>query len=396
MKNKWSIYFAIPLTTFGINHSANAEDDFIAALSGGKVSADFRLRYEDVEKGDLDSDGLTLRTRLGYTTGAYKNVTATVEFEDVRDVFDMEDEEELILDPEVTELDQGFLQYQNQGITTKLGRQVLTHDGHRHIGHVGWRQDRQTFDAFRVMYKGIENLSLDFAHLYKRNRIVAEAADVRANDYLLNVSYKTPYGKLAGYGYSLENEANDRELETVGFSFKGKAGEDIKFLYAFEFASQEASEVVVDTDVDTDTEYSLFEGGVSVSGITAKLGMETLGSDDGVRNFATPLATVHKFSGWADQFAGGSITGKIAGGNGLVDTYFSIGGKVAGVKLLAVYHGFETDEESEDLGSEIDLLAVKKINKNYTVGAKYADFSEQDDSGLGDKSILWLWANLKI
>ena len=41
----------------------------------------------------------------------------------------------VIADPEHTELDQGYVQYQNEGLTARLGRQIITMDGHRFV----WR-----------------------------------------------------------------------------------------------------------------------------------------------------------------------------------------------------------------------------------------------------------------
>ena len=47
--------------------------------------------------------------------------------------------------------------------TIKLGKQVINHDNQRHVGAVGWRQNRQTFDAARIVNKSVENLTVDFA-----------------------------------------------------------------------------------------------------------------------------------------------------------------------------------------------------------------------------------------
>ena len=95
---------------------------------------------------------LTLRSRLGYATDSYNGFSARVEVENnVALVDDYNDTNgsgagfSVVPDPEFTELDQGFIQYKGDALTAKLGRQVLTYDNHRFIGHVGWRQDRQTF-----------------------------------------------------------------------------------------------------------------------------------------------------------------------------------------------------------------------------------------------------------
>lgn len=388
----------------GLMHTsaANAETDALTqAIVGGKAYADFRLRFEDAESGSLDTNAFYLRSRIGYKTGSFEGFSAQVEFEDNRAVLGMEEDldqtinsqRDLILDGEFTELDQGFIQYKNDMVTAKLGRQVIALDGQRHVGHVGWRQDRQTFDAGRVTYKPIEGLTLDYAHVYRVNRINSPFfGDVRtASHDLFNVSYKSPVGKIAAYYYDLSEEVGGPGFDattTAGLSLNGKTGEDIKFLYALEYAQQ-------DNDTkDKDMDYIFAELGLSVSGVTGKLGYEVLGSDDGTENFSTPLATVHKFAGWADVFAAPSLFGTINGGDGLVDTYASVSTKIAGVKLAAVYHDFEGDDSGDDLGDEIDLLAATKFGKHYNAGLKYADYSAP--AGADDKKVMWAWVGMSF
>lgn len=377
---------AISAATLGMSSTALA-NEFTEALTGGKAKGDIRLRYESVDNDVTDSDGLTIRTRLGYQTGEISGFSAYVEFEDVSDVAGVDDEDGLIPDPEVTEIDQSYIQYKNDMVTAKLGRQVITLDGHRHVGHVGWRQDRQTFDALRVSLKPAEKMTLDLIHINRRNRIFGEAADAQSDDYLINASYATPIGKLVGYGYLLDDEARNEQSDTFGFSFTGKTGGDVKFLYAAEFATQE----ITVGEAEFDTEYTFLEAGVAVSGVTVKLGYEVLGSDDGMASFTTPLATLHKFNGWGDIFLGGTFN-PVAMPNGLEDLYVSVGGKVAGTKLAAIYHDFSANEGSTDYGSELDLVAAKKFGKHYNAGVKYSMYSDDGFTGAaGDIDKLWVW-----
>jgi Alginate export len=376
-----------------------APETITQAIKDGKAYGDLRLRYEsDDRSNSTDSDALTLRTRIGYKTAEFEGFSALVEFEDSREVLGIEeaDDDALILDSEVTELDQGFIQYKNDMVTAKLGRQVIALDGQRHVGHVGWRQDRQTFDAARVIVKPMDGLTVDASYIYKVNRINSGAfADVPGSDIkLLNVAYQTPFGKAVVYNYEISGETYGAadgwdELSTIGASFTGStlADEDLKVSYALEYATQ-------DNDTkNASMDYMMAELGITTSGVTGKLGYSSLGSDDGNQSFATPLATVHKFEGWADAFLGQSLFGA-GGGNGVVDTYASVSGKLAGVKLVGVYHDFETDEGSADAGSEIDLLAVKKFNKTYSGGLKYADYSAP--TGGTDKTVMWAWVGMKF
>ena len=388
--------FLAGLTSLPVN--ADFIDD---AIAGTKVYGDLRLRFEDIDDGETH-EALTLRTKLGVKTGEVNGFSVVVEMEDVRHVMGVDETGNNIPDSDdaLTELDQAFLQYKNSNVTAKLGRQVITLDGHRHVGHVGWRQDKQTFDAGRVILKPMDDLVVDLSYIYKVNRINSpHFPDIEDTDHaLINVSYKAPIGKAAAYYYSLSEQSYGGpdgqfdETDTLGLSLTGKAGDDVKFLYALEYATQD------NKSEDLDTEYTLVELGLSVAGVTAKIGQEVLGSDTksggDTENFQTPLATVHKFQGWADQFLGGSLWGEIAGGNGIEDLYYSVGGKVAGVKLLAVYHEYEADEGGADLGDELNLLAVKKFGKRYSIGLKYADYSAP--SGGTDVDKLWAWVGMSI
>lgn len=208
-----------------------------------------------------------------------------------------------------------------------------------------------------------------------------------------NISYTTGLGKVTAYSYLLEeDEGTDNALDTYGVRFAGATDidEELKALYTLEYAYQEKEEASGNT---LETAYMLIEGGVAVSGITAKLGYEVLGSDEGNVGFATPLATGHKFNGWADQFLG---TPK----EGLTDLYVSFSGKLAGGKWAVAYHEFNADEASatvDDLGSELDLSFSKGFGKNYSAGVKYAAYSAGDvAANKVDTDKIWLWLGAKF
>ncbi len=371
------------------------------AWSDSKASASFRLRYEGASQDNAakDASALTLRTLLSYESGSYKGFSFKADLEDVTIVMGQGDytvgpagynlgQYSVIADPETTELNQGYLQYKGDGVTVKAGRQIIALDGHRFVGHVGWRQDWQTYDAISVNYKASEKLNAFYAYLNKRNRIFGEAADIDSNDHLLNVSYKSDMGKLTAYAYLLEVDNNtENSLDTFGVSYSGAYQADsVKWLYNAEFAQQSSETATTDFSAS----YLMLEAGASVSGVTAKLGYELLGSDDGAYGFATPLATLHKFNGWSDQWLGTPA-------QGLQDIYASVAAKFAGGNWLAVYHKFDADEASatvDDLGSEINLQYTTKVAEKYSVGVKYANYSAGDIKVDTDK--LWLWVATKF
>lgn len=378
---KKALVLALVAGTAQLSHGA---DTVAEALKETTVGGAFNLRYEDVDVDTSDSDGATLRSRFTLTTGTLGNFSAVVTIEDVRDILGVDDEGGLIPDPEVTEVDEGYIQYKADGVTAKLGRQVITLDNHRYVGHVGWRQDRQTFDAARVQYSVTKEFMLDATYIYQRNRIFAETADAKSSDFVLNGSYMTPIGKLVGYAYLLDDKARDEQSDTFGLRFTGSTSGDTSFLYSAEFATQS----IEDSGADFDTDYMLLEGGVKASGVTAKIGYEVLGSDGGDASFTTPLATLHAFNGWNDIFLGGGFN-PTALPAGLVDTYVTVGGAIKGFSLLANYHMYEPEDGSGDYGSEWGAQVTTKLDGGVTFGLKYSSYSE--DGFATDTSKLWTW-----
>ena len=394
--------------TLAITTALVAFSGTATAGDSGKVELDMRLRYENVDQNNAlrDASALTLRTFLGYKTASYKGLSGYVQFEDSREVGvdDYNDTNgngagySVIADPETTELDQAYLQYTKDNFTAKVGRQVITMDNHRFVGHVGWRQDRQTFNAAHFAYNK-DKLSMKYAYINKRNRIFGEEKDVYSKDHLFNASYKLSAGKLTGYAYLLEQDiATNNGIDTYGVRFAGaKKLDGGKLLYTAEYASQS----IDSGSTSFDTDYVLAELGYVFSGITVKGGYELLGSDDGKKAFATPLATLHKFNGWADQFLATPQ-------QGLEDMYVTVAGKAMGGKWSVTYHDFEADQISndlafvtanpsvnaEDLGSELDIAYTRKFNKTFSGGIKYAAYDAGDIKVDTDK--LWIWVGAKF
>ena len=369
---------------------AHAESAVTRALTEGTGSASLRYRYEVVDQQDKveDAEASTVRTRVGYKTGELSGLSGYVEFEDVRVVGAERYNSTVnglgiypvVVDVESTELNQGFLLYKaGEETTVKAGRQRIILDNARFVGNVGWRQNEQTFDAVMVSNKSLAETEIKYAYLGNVNNIKAQNIDLKG--HLLNISYSgLSAGKLTGYSYMLDYDNSTADTQTLGLRFSGKQKVgDVGLLYTAEFATQSD---YADAPSSVDADYTLLEGGIKAAGVTAKLGYEVLGGD-GVYGFSTPLATGHAFNGWADKFLGTPATG-------LQDTYVSVMSKVAGVKLLGVYHDYSADEGSADYGSEINLLAAKKLSKHYTVGVKYASYDADTVSVDTDK--LWMWA----
>jgi hypothetical protein len=357
-------------TALSASSFAGALED---AFADGKASVDVRYRFETVDDSvNKDATAGTLRTRLGFTTSDKEDLSAHIDFEHITRASDPEynsgknnqTDYATVADPDATELNQAFLKYKfMDNLTGIAGRQRIILDNARFVGNVGWRQNEQTYDAFLLSAQPVKDLSIALVNVQRVNTISSDNIDVNAN--LLNAGYSAfPGGKLTGYGYLIEiDDTPDASTSTYGLRYKGDAS---NFLYTLEYATQSD---YGDSSLDVSADYMFGELGYNFADtVKVFVAQETLSSDDGNVAFQTPLATKHAFNGWADQFL-------TTPANGLVDTYIKVTGKVLGTKLIAVYHDFSADEGSTDYGTEIDLVAVKQLNKTFKALVKYADYS---------------------
>ncbi len=392
--------------------AAPATDPVLAALTEGEVNFNLRLRYEQVDQDGFDeeADALTARLRLGYLTGPLYDLQGYVEFEhieslggeDYNSLLNSVLDRPVVADPSDTEVNQAYLLW--TGLTDTravIGRQRIIYDNARFIGNVGWRQNEQTFNAASIVRNDLGPVDLSYAYLDKVNTITFGERDIQA--HLVNLGVAAgDYGSLSIYGYLLDFDLDagpTRDTQTYGARFAGGApvAEQLKLVYALEYAHQQD---YADAEADFDADYYLVEAGVEVAGVTVKAAQEQLGSgdnDDLRYSFQTPLATKHAFNGWADKFLGDFIGVDADGdglldGDGLVDSYLSLGTSLYGVNFLAVYHDFESDDGSVDYGSEFDVLLARKFLPWLSGLIKYADYNA--DEFATDTEKLWLQAEV--
>ncbi|WP_049630098.1 alginate export family protein [Cellvibrio sp. pealriver] len=368
---------------------------------GSVVKVNFRTRYEDVsEDGLKDSDALTTRSRLSYQSGAWNGFGFSAEFDDVTELTNKVDYRTapagdpnnpgtaVIADPEGTEVNQAFISYTTFNNQIKYGRQRLVLDNARFVGNVGWRQNEQTYDGISFTNKTIRYTNVTYAYIKNVNRIFGEnnvsQGDHNHDSHVLNLSYTGfEAGKLIAYAYLLdvENPIAAKGLSNDTFGVRWQSATDGMFAYNLEYAKQKDAGVAGAFDAD----YFLAEGVLSISRFVFTLGYEVLGSDEGKYGFATPLATLHAFQGWADKFLNTPVAG-------IEDKYLNVGMSAAGAQFLVSYHQFDSDEGDLDYGNEIDFSVSKKIG-SVVLTAKYADFSMGDVASFKDTSKFWFMAD---
>ncbi len=188
----------------------------------------------------------------------------------------------------------------------------------------------------------------------------------------------------------MENSSNG-SLDTYGLSFAGELAlsPGMKVHYRVAYATQDSDGSAADYDAD----YMMAEASINTHNINLKLNYEVLGSDNGGYGFATPLATVHKFNGWADTFINTPA-------QGLADIALSASGKLRGTKWLIVYHDYESDDSApgiSDFGNELNLQLTRPIDDHLVIGIKYADYNAGDvGTGKVDTQKFWFWVQLKF
>ncbi len=356
-----------------------------------KPTADIRARASFADQdGKDESLAWTLRGRLGLLATVTESVTAFGELEYTRtmnrqgyqaaSVHGLGQNKVVIADPESFELNQLWLAYGANDLQLKAGIQRIIFENSRFVGNVGWRQNEQTFDGVTLEYTGIENLAFKYGYVYNVNRIFGSETqtlngqkDFDSSSHFATLAYSfAPAAKLTGYGYflDLENAAGSNDSNnTIGASLTGAfpVGSS-KFSYRLEYASQTDA---ADSSLDYRASYLHASAGASFAPIDITIGYEVLGAGDGV-GFNTPLATLHKFNGFADTFLN---TPNI----GLRDFYVEIGGKLPlGFKGTLTYHDFTAEDDSTDLGYEFDIVLVRPVYENTTALAKAAFYNAEE------------------
>lgn len=389
----------------GEGERKSAWDILPDAIKEGKVNVNSLLRWEyaDQESFGLgadprESNAFTIRNRVGFTTGSFSNFKSQIEFEDVTIIGNEDNYNQaglnalgatrtVIADPEGTEINQAWLAYENWDTIVKLGRQRIVLDGARFIGDVIWRQNQQTFDAVSLIHTGLADTDLHYAYISNVNRVFGDdhpAGDFDSDSHILNASYRgLKYGKMTGYTYLLDlNDAPTLSSATYGASFVGRAPvtDTMAATYHAEYAYQTDYQ---NSTLDYDADYYHLSLGAAHERIDYGVGYEVLGSDAGMKGFSTPLATLHKFNGWADAFLGTPV-------DGLEDVYAWIGAALPGeVPVKFFYHDFKGETGGADYGQEYNVVASKKFGKNFILLAKYAHY-EEGDFGRAGRTRFWM------
>jgi len=390
---RWALCLCLSLN--GLPTLAADPGSLGAALAQTRPLIDVRLRYEEVDQTGIveKANAGTLRARLGAETGTFLDTSLLLEGEAMvrlnssyrpDNAVSRETQYPVVADPENYALNRLSLTNTSLPHTAiTLGRQRIALDDQRFVGNSGWRQNEVTFDALRIVTQPLKPLTFDLTFLDKVHRIYgvdSPQGTYKGNSYLANVSYQLGIGKLTGFAYLVEFDPiaglagaldpRRGSTSTYGGRFAGEQPvAALKLGYVLSYAWQKQRG---DNPLVFRNNYYLGELNARVAGFKAAAGDEIL-QGNGTIGFATPLATLHLFEGWADKFL-------TTPADGIKDLYVSLGwsGKrLLGLDTLSatvVRHEFDAEHTHTSYGSEWDWVLSGKWH--HFVGLlKYADYS---------------------
>ncbi|MCH9696326.1 MAG: alginate export family protein [Gammaproteobacteria bacterium] len=371
-----------------------------AALTSGKVGVNVRARYENVDQDTIadSADALTARLRLNYRTASWNGLTGFIEYDHVFHLLSDfnsgggtspgKSNYPVVADPKGSDLNQLYFDYSfSEKTKGRFGRQRILLDNQRFVGGVGWRQNEQTYDAVTFTSSAIDKAKLHYSYIGNVRRIFGDNVAAGRNNvdtHLLNAKIAlSDAWSVTPYYYLIDNDdVTAFSTSTVGARAAGSlSAGDGKLALVAEFAAQSDAG---DNPVSYDAEYAHLSGLWSASnGLSLGLAYESLGTDTAaLQSFRTPLATLHAFQGWADQFLSTPALG-------VEDLFVTAKFKAGKWNLTGVYHDFSSASGGIDYGTEIDVSAATKISQNYSILFKGAFFSS-DSIAFVDTNKFWI------
>jgi hypothetical protein len=349
-------------------------------IAATTVDLSARLHYEDVNQPTLtNASGATLSTELKFETPEFHFTQLTLELENVTTLTEKnfsngvrDQNTSVIADPDATEINQAYVRFSGLPRTiVQLGRQTISLDNERFIGSVDFRQNQQTFDSISLLFKPAAGWTAFYAHLRSANTILGRKATngrQRQDSDLVNLQYQlTDTSSLSVYHYAIENLSVNTQHDTSGIRFTGSIKDAVlKPGITLEYASQSPEN-------GFKTDYSLAELSLKLSRFQIIVGQENLGAA-GSTAFQTPLATLHKFQGFTDQFL-------TTPSNGLRDRYITFRMNAGPGRVELTSHRFDSDQGNQDFGQEHSIGAWYRLGERASLLLKWAHLDGTQQSG---------------
>ena len=287
----------------------------------------------------------------------------------------------IVADPENIELNRLQLQYHGLPKTVvTVGRQRINLDDQRFVGSVGWRAERADFrcGAHRMggrhEREGRHHLCLE-----RRGPSGASTASVPVqqaiggDNVFANLSLAARPVTLTGFAYLVDQDEPRADPQfaarpTAPASPAAMPFGDGKAELRAQLCTPERLCSAIPTPIPPNI--TLGDLGLEIRALRIGAGgYEVLGADNGVAltSFQTPLATLHKFQGWADKFL-------VTPPNGLRDAYGSIGygwkkkGRSTRSACWPLITAIGSDRLNQHYGDEMQPPGVRQVRPLHSAG----------------------------
>ena len=372
-------------------------------LIAPRLSGDLRLRFQNLEREDFTQDGqaLTLRFLGTFEVDIFEKTSFLAEIEGVTALIDNYNDGTgnnpqlpFIPDPEGLELNR--LQIISEAIPkTRLtaGRQRLALDDWRFIGAFPFRQNSQTVEAIRLETTAFGPGILDVGYVNKVRRPLGgdNIGGVFTGDsFYANYNLATLIGRVSAFHYAADLETalpgplrHINSSQTTGVRVLGRRDWDkLSLVWEGSYARQSD---YADNPNDYAADYGLAELTLRPGNFAFKFRGEILGSDNG-QALQTPLASLHKFQGFSDQFLRTPDDG-VRDYSVLAQYDFGAVGPFSNVTSFARHHWFEADTDGRDYGRELNVSLKAKFNKT-GFALEYASYKAETFSSDTDAVFL--------
>jgi hypothetical protein len=376
------------------------------AIAAGKPIIEVRARFEDVDQKGFshDATAYTVRTHLGWQTGAWHGVTGLLELSNVQGIgaehynttVNGKAAYPTIADPDQSRLNRAQLTWTaTNWLTATVGRQRILLDDQRFVGNVGWRQNEQVFDAAKIDLN-FGALKGGYTYIQQVNRVFGDTQNWKGDVHLITASYTVAEPlKLQAFDYLLDFKTNTAAAKaastaTAGGKISGKAWVS---LYQLTYGATFAEERNYGPNPHH-FKLDYYEGDLAATyDIFTLKGMYESMQGDKVQGFSTPLATLHAFQGWADVFLTTPAKGIKDGAVSLsVKPRFKLP-YLFNTEFFVRYDDFKAQTDNTSLGSEWDLQATGQITPKISALLKFADY--QGVKGFASRDKVWVGLEYK-
>ncbi|MEL6344762.1 MAG: alginate export family protein [Myxococcota bacterium] len=345
---------------------ALADEPEVTVEAQARPRAEAHTGRDNAEGGEVWF--IVQRTRLG-ATARMENLSARAVVQDVR-LFGEEANTLTDFSADGLDLHFGYLQWDGEGASLRLGRQEFLIHEDRLIGNVGWLQQARAFDGARLWTSGDDvPWNLDVGAAITANPL-AEAHEGDAGVAYALLGYHK--ASMIDLVYILDAaETRERAVHTAGVYAKSKPGIlSGRAEGYYQFGQTDGLTVqaflvgvrgTLAPEVATKPKFTLWYDYMSGNS-----------GEDGIKGlFDTMYATNHKFYGLTDVVW--FTVGGAADGRGLQDAALKLSMVPARrVTLKAEAHVFLAAQDPDDdmvIGAEPDVTVAWRAARNLTVSA---------------------------